>query len=239
MIGDRAIGLPPLNSVLAREMIRATEPIQGVLAMVFFLSIGLLIDLAYIWENIATVLVLLVFVLLVKSGVNVVILRILGEPWPRAFLAGILLSQVGEFSFVLAGAGVAVAAVGIEGHRLIVAVIALSLMVSPIWLMTARRLQHLTAGGIWRLDDLLLGIYEKEARLFTRGSRLAALSGMSAFQRMRAYSWRSGGISARLTRLRNRVHTWRARPTPINDDEAAPLSGEVLPPEHTTYKRRA
>ena len=177
--------------------------------------------------------------LLVKSGVNVVILRILGEPWPRAFLAGILLSQVGEFSFVLAGAGVAVAAVGIEGHRLIVAVIALSLMVSPIWLMTARRLQHLTAGGIWRLDDLLLGIYEKEARLFARSSRLAALAGMYALQRTRAYSWRSGGIFNRLTRLRNRVQTWRARPTPINDDEAEPLSGEILPPEHTAYKRRA
>ena len=154
-------------------------------------------------------------------------------------MAGILLSQVGEFSFVLAGAGVAVAAVGIEGHRLIVAVIALSLMVSPIWLMTARRLQHLTAGGIWRLDDLLLGIYEKEARLFARSSRLAALAGMSALQRTRAYSGRSSGIFNRLTRLRNRVQTWRARPTPIIDDEAKALSGEVLPPEHTAYKRRA
>ena len=222
-----------------REMIRATEPIQGVLAMVFFLSIGLLIDLAYIWDNFATVLVLLVFVLLVKSGVNVVILRILGEPWPRAFLAGILLSQVGEFSFVLAGAGVAVAAVGIEEHRLIVAVIALSLMVSPIWLMTARRLQRLTAGGIWRLDDLLLGIYGKEARLVVRSSRLAAMASISALKRTRAGSWRSGGIVNRLTRLRNRLQTWRARPTPINDDESEPLSGEVLPPEHSDHKRRA
>ena len=75
-----------------RQLIRATEPIQSVLVMVFFLSIGLLIDLAYIWDNLATVIVLLVLVLLVKSGVNVVILRLLGEPWPRAFLAGILLS---------------------------------------------------------------------------------------------------------------------------------------------------
>ena len=70
-------------------------------------------------------------------------------------------------------------------------------------------------------------------------SRLAALAGMFALQRMRGYSWRSGGISSRLTRLKNRVQTWRARPTPINDDKAAPLSGEVLPPERTAYKRRA
>ncbi len=217
------------------QMIRATEPIQGVLAMVFFLSIGLLIDLAYIWDNFATVIVLLVLVLLVKSAVNVAILRLLGEPWPRAFVAGILLSQVGEFSFVLAGAGVAVAAVGIEGHRLIVAVIALSLMVSPLWLMTARRLQHLTSGGIWRLDDLLLGIYEKEARLFARGSRLATHAGLSRLR-----------LIAALTR---RAAEWRRRaperPTPINDDEAAPhsdtevLDGEILAPEPSAYRRRA
>lgn len=226
-----------------RHMIRATEPIQGVLAMVFFLSIGLLIDLAYIWDNFATVIVLLVLVLLVKSGVNVVILRLLGEPWPRAFVAGILLSQVGEFSFVLAGAGVAVAAVGIEGHRLIVAMIALSLMVSPIWLMTARRLQLLTAGGIWRLDDLLLGIYEKEARIFARGSKLALESGVSALHLMRAIPWHARNLEALLKSLTNRAGIWRARgqprAMPINDDEAAPLRGEVLPPERSEYKRRA
>ena len=226
-----------------RHMIRATEPIQGVLAMVFFLSIGLLIDLAYIWDNLATVVVLLVLVLLVKSGVNVIILRLLGEPWPRAFLAGILLSQVGEFSFVLAGAGVAVAAVGTEGHRLIVAVIALSLMVSPLWLMTARRLQKLTAGGIWRLDDLLLGIYEKEARFFARGSKLVARRSVHSFRVMHDMSWRVGSPKAWLTGLKDRAQQWR-RPSsnnesPINDDEAAALDGEVLPPQRTAYKRRA
>jgi CPA2 family monovalent cation:H+ antiporter-2 len=180
---------------------------------------------------------------LVKSGVNVVILRLLGEPWPRAFVAGILLSQVGEFSFVLAGAGVAVAAVGIEGHRLIVAVIALSLMVSPLWLMTARRLQHLTAGGIWRLDDLLLGIYEKEARLFARGSISAARRSFDALHQLRARSWRTGELTTRLAAAKARAAAWRTRrqtgPAPINDDEVGPLQGEVLPPKRNAYKRRA
>ncbi|MEE8172053.1 MAG: hypothetical protein V3T62_03905, partial [Alphaproteobacteria bacterium] len=157
--------------------------------------------------------------------------------------AGILLSQLGEFSFVLAGAGVAVAAVGIEGHRLIIAVIALSLMVSPIWLMTARRLQHLTAGGIWRLDDLLLGIYQTEARLVAEGSKFAARGRVSALHQMRAISWRAGDTTAWLTRWMNRAGELRAhgraRAKPINDDEAAPLDGEVLPPERAAYKRRA
>ena len=236
-----------------RHMIRATEPIQGVLAMVFFLSIGLLIDLAYIWDNFATVFVLLVLVLLVKSAINVTILRLLGEPWPRAFLAGILLSQVGEFSFVLAGAGVAVAAVGVEGHRLIVAVIALSLMVSPLWLMTARRLQKLTAGGIWRLDDLFLGIYEREARLFARLSKMGLRYGSVALQRLSSFAQQIGSLALHL------IHTLQvwlnhlmraaasplrhrsAAQTPSNDDDATQqlLDGEVLAPTADGEKRRA
>ncbi len=236
-------GLAIGSTAERRHMIRATEPIQGVLAMVFFLSIGLLIDLAYIWDNLATVVVLLVLVLLVKSGVNVIILRLLGEPWPRAFLAGILLSQVGEFSFVLAGAGVAVAAVGVEGHRLIVAVIALSLMVSPLWLMTARRLQQLTAGGIWRLDELLLGIYEKETRLLARGSKIAARRSVHSARLIRSIAERTGKLKTWLGGFRERAEDWRrqspSNKKPINDDEAAPLSGEVLPPERAAYKRRA
>ena len=217
-----------------RQMIRATEPIQGVLAMVFFLSIGLLIDLAYIWENFATVVVLLLLVLLVKSALNLFILRILGEPWPRAFLAGILLSQVGEFSFVLAGAGVAVSAVGIEGHRLIVAIIALSLVVSPLWLMTARRMRQLTAGGIWRLDDLLFAIYEQEARLILRGAKRGARDSSAVFQKFRNHI---AELSHRMSEIRARRQVQSAA---TNDDEnMTPLKGEVLPPERHEFKRRA
>jgi CPA2 family monovalent cation:H+ antiporter-2 len=218
-IGGLAIG----STQGRRRMIAATEPIQGVLAMIFFLSIGLLIDLAYIWENLATVVVLLVLVLLVKSAVNLSILRLLGEPWPRAFLAGILLSQVGEFSFVLAGAGVAMAAVDFEDHRLIVAVIALSLVVSPLWLMTARRMQQLTAGGIWRLDDLLFAIYEQEVRLLLRSARRTGQGGSAFLRRLRAISHKAREIRAR----RETAHA------AINDDDAttATVAAEVLPPE--------
>ena len=63
-------------------MVRTTRPIQSVLMVVFFLSIGLLIDLGFIWENLGTVILLLVTVTVVKTAVNVGILRLLREPWP-------------------------------------------------------------------------------------------------------------------------------------------------------------
>ena len=73
--------------------------------VVFFLSIGLLLDLRYVWQELPTVLALLVAVVVIKTVSNVACLRLLGEPWERAFPAGLVMGQIGEFSFVLAAIG--------------------------------------------------------------------------------------------------------------------------------------
>src|SRR5690606_24451741 len=123
-------------------MIRSTRPIQSVLLMVFFLSIGLLIDLRFIWENIATVLLLLVVVTVFKTTLNIGILHILREPWPHAFIAGVMLAQIGEFSFILAGVGLDRGLLSPDDSRLIVSVTAFSLLFAPFWQIAARRLMR-------------------------------------------------------------------------------------------------
>jgi CPA2 family monovalent cation:H+ antiporter-2 len=113
--------------------------------MVFFLSIGLLIDINYIFENWQHVLLVLAIVTLLKTTVNVAILHWLGEPWQRAFHSGVTMSQVGEFSFIIVAAGLAAHAISEEGYRLMIAVIALSLLISPMWLAVARKLHDIGA----------------------------------------------------------------------------------------------
>ena len=124
-------GLVIGNSTSRRVMIHHTGPIQAVLLMVFFLSIGLLLDFAYIWSNLGTVVAIVFFVAVLKTALNVVFIRVMGQPWPRAFLSGALLAQLGEFSFVLAALGLSAGAIDDESHRLILAVTVLSLLVSP------------------------------------------------------------------------------------------------------------
>jgi CPA2 family monovalent cation:H+ antiporter-2 len=138
------------NSTDRSMMLRSTLPIQGVLLMVFFLSIGLLIDLNFIWDHLGAILLMLVIVTLGKTAMNVGILRLLKEPWPRAWLGGVALGQVGEFSFVLAALGLSVGAIDHEGYRFFIAIIALSLIISPFWLDSARRLQRMAV----RVDTL-------------------------------------------------------------------------------------
>jgi len=156
-------GLVIGNSTSRRVMIHHTAPIQAILLMVFFLSIGLLIDFIYIWDNLVTVLLIVTFVAVLKTGLNIFVIRLLGQPWPRAILAGALLAQLGEFSFVLAALGLEAGAIDGEAHRLIVAVTVLSLLGSPFWLETARRLHRVTLLGVTSGRETLRVTFGREA----------------------------------------------------------------------------
>ena len=136
-------GLTIGNSNLRPIMLTNVMPIQSILMMVFFLSIGLLIDVFFVWDNLAIVATLLAVVTVLKTVVNVGILRLLRLTWPQSFLSAVVLAQVGEFSFLLAGVAGRNGIIGEYDFQLIVTVTALSLAVSPIWLAAARRLHEI------------------------------------------------------------------------------------------------
>ncbi|MDA0661418.1 MAG: cation:proton antiporter [Proteobacteria bacterium] len=166
----------------SRQRLMVTEsahPIQSVLLMVFFLSIGLLIDLEFLWENIWAVILVWLFVAGFKTILNTLVLRFMGEPVQRAFLASLILAQIGEFSFVIGGAAIDRDVIDSDVYRMIVAVTVLSLVTSPVWLNTARRLHHRAAQRTVGLRRLLRLIFFREWR-FTRrvgGSVAAAFTG--------------------------------------------------------------
>ncbi|WP_404380320.1 cation:proton antiporter [Caenispirillum salinarum] len=159
-------GLVLGNSSIGSRMIHAAHPIQSLLLMVFFLSVGLLLDLDYVWDNLGAVLAVLLWVTLFKTVLNLGALRLLRTPWPEAFLAGVALAQIGEFSFLLSSQGAALGLLDPQEAQFVVAVTVLSLMFSPLWLATLRRL----GGGLARrrrmktLGAVLDTVYGPEAR---------------------------------------------------------------------------
>jgi len=134
------------NSSIRALIHSVIEPIQAVLLMVFFLSIGLLIDINFIISHWQQIFLLLAVATVIKTVVNVAILHFLGEPWDRSFHSGVAIAQIGEFSFVLIAAGLSVGAISNEGYRIMIAVIALSLLISPMWLAISRRLHDFAMG---------------------------------------------------------------------------------------------
>lgn len=173
------------NSTAHRAAIRATHPIQSVLVVVFFLSIGLLIDLGYVWRNIGAVLLFLLVVMVAKTAINVWVLHLLGEPWERAFPAGVVMGSLGEFSFVLAATGLSVGVIDPDTHQLAITVIALGWLVSPLWLVSARRFHDVAAGGIVSLRAALEQVYGGEIAVMGRAARAvsAAASRVAALLR--------------------------------------------------------
>jgi CPA2 family monovalent cation:H+ antiporter-2 len=103
-----------------------------------------------------------------KTALNIGVIRFLGEPWPHAFLSGVVLAQLGEFSFILAALGVSVGVVSPELHRLIVAITVLSLIFSPFWLENARRLHRLALLGITSARETVRLTYGREAAAVAR-----------------------------------------------------------------------
>ena len=150
------------NSTDRAVSVRATLPIQSVLMVVFFLSVGLLLDLDFLSEQAFTVLGWLVLIVFVKTAINIGALHFLGEPWDRAFPAGVVMGQIGEFSFVLCTLGAAAGLLTGDDKRLAIAVIALSLLISPLWQLTARRFHDAAADGITSLRATLKKAYEQE-----------------------------------------------------------------------------
>lgn len=160
-------GLIVGNSAQRQVVYQMAKPIESILMMMFFLSIGLLIDLPFLWDNIGLVVVLWLFITVFKSALNITVLHLLGERWQVAFLSSVILAQIGEFSFVLGAAAINHAIIDTDIHRLIVAVTVLSLISSPLYMESARRLQRRAARRIDSWSDLLRIMYIREWR-FTR-----------------------------------------------------------------------
>ncbi|HKQ44757.1 MAG TPA: cation:proton antiporter [Rhizomicrobium sp.] len=147
-LGGLAVG----HSTLRRGALRMAQPVQNILLFVFFLSVGLLIDLDYLIQQAWIIGAALVVVTGGKTLLNFILLTVSGRNFDTAFAAALFLSPVGEFSFVIAGAGLAAGTLSPSGYKLAIAVIAMSLLASPIFFLLARlthrlALKHLKAAS--------------------------------------------------------------------------------------------
>lgn len=123
----------------------ALEPFRVIFVALFFVSIGLLVDIPFIISHAIQVISLVIIVLVSNTFLNGLILRMLGYRWRESMYAGALLAQIGEFSFVLAAVGFTSHIISDIAYQYTIAVIALSLIVSPFWIQAARRLLHVSS----------------------------------------------------------------------------------------------
>lgn len=151
-------GLTIGNTNERSAVLDTVKPIQSTLIMVFFLSIGILMDVGFIYTHLGTFLWLLLLITVGKTAINIVILRFLQIPWSEAFLVGVVLAQIGEFAFLMASVGYDSRIINEFGEKLILSLTALSLLFSPIWMTLARHLKNVTDHSQISIRDVIAWI---------------------------------------------------------------------------------
>jgi K+:H+ antiporter len=107
------------------------RPFRGLLLGLFFMTIGMTINLGFIFMHLWLIAVLVLFLLIGKTIITSLLCRLFNVPTGISIKTGLALSQGGEFGFVIFGAAGALNLIPMETAQILLAVIALSMVVTP------------------------------------------------------------------------------------------------------------
>lgn len=134
-LGAFLAGLVVSESHFSEQALSEILPLRTIFAAVFFVSVGMLLDIQFLIQNPLLIVGTAMVVIILKFVINTGSLLTLGYPVRIVAAAGIALAQIGEFSFVLerAGraAGLSPAGLGEPGSQVFIAVSVLLMIATP------------------------------------------------------------------------------------------------------------
>ena len=137
-LGAFLAGLAISESSYSYQAIGNIAPFRDVFASFFFVSIGLLLDLHFFIDNWVTIVIVTTILISIKSIIIGLVSFVLGYPFRIAFRAGLILSQIGEFSFILAKMGLSNQLIDNHFYQIFLAVAILSMSITPIFIIFSK-----------------------------------------------------------------------------------------------------
>jgi len=131
-LGAFFAGMILSESELSQRAANETLPLRDAFAVLFFVSVGMLVDPMIVVRDPVPVLVTVLIIIFGKSVAAFAIVRLFGHPNATALTISASLAQIGEFSFILAGLGVALQLLPERGRDLILAGAILSILLNPL-----------------------------------------------------------------------------------------------------------
>jgi monovalent cation:proton antiporter-2 (CPA2) family protein len=139
-LGAFLSGILLAESSYRHELEADIEPFRGLLLGLFFISVGMTVDLAVIGRFWALLLGALVVLTCIKVGVVYGLVRLGGGDNRTAVRTALLLPQGGEFGFVLFSTAVAAGVMGQEQATLLIALVTMTMALTPLLTVLAPRL---------------------------------------------------------------------------------------------------
>jgi Kef-type K+ transport system membrane component KefB/voltage-gated potassium channel Kch len=141
-LGAFVAGVMLADSPYRHEIEADVEPFRSILLGLFFMAVGMVLDIGAIFANPLFVIGLAAAIVVVKTGLIYCLGRVFGMAGRPAFGLGLLLSQGGEFGFVLFAQAQAALLIEPEASSLFSAIVTLSMATTPFLLMIARRFEY-------------------------------------------------------------------------------------------------
>jgi monovalent cation:H+ antiporter-2, CPA2 family len=106
-------------------------PFRDILLGLFFISVGMLLNVSVLVEHIGLIILLLIFFLVFKIGLIALLTKFYGFEMGVGVRTGIILGQAGEFSFVVLALGLQTNLIDGDALQLVLSVAVLSMLVAP------------------------------------------------------------------------------------------------------------
>jgi CPA2 family monovalent cation:H+ antiporter-2 len=131
-IGAFLAGLALSDTDFTHQIISDISPFRDVFLSVFFVSFGMILNLDFLRENPGYIILISLMIILIKATIVFGLVKLLKYPLRVALLSGVLLSQIGEFSFVLASQGFENSIISNEIYQTFIGASVLTFIVTPL-----------------------------------------------------------------------------------------------------------
>jgi CPA2 family monovalent cation:H+ antiporter-2 len=146
-------GLVLAESEFSHQAHAEIRPIRDLLASLFFISLGMLLEGPFLIEHWPTVVAVTVFILVAKAAAATAALRLVATPPRVAVAAGLALSQVGEFSFVFGRSGLEAGLLSTSDWQTLLAASIATMVVTPMVIGAAPRIARRFSGDRGAAQD--------------------------------------------------------------------------------------
>jgi CPA2 family monovalent cation:H+ antiporter-2 len=136
-LGAFLAGLIISESEYSHDALEHITPFRDIFTSFFFVSVGMLFNVGFLLQNLLVILIVVAGILLLKSIIVALTTLLLGFSMRTSVISGLGLSQVGEFSFILASVGSGYNLLPTETEQMFLAVSVITMIATPFMMAKA------------------------------------------------------------------------------------------------------
>jgi CPA2 family monovalent cation:H+ antiporter-2 len=146
-LGAFAAGVAISESPYGRQATAEILPLRNNFLVLLFAMIGMLLDLSFLFDHLASILTLGATLLIIKLLVTIGVCLFWKTPVRFALITGLSVCQIGEFSFILASRGLDLNLIDATDHQYFLSTSILSMLFTPFFFKIAPKITATSVEG--------------------------------------------------------------------------------------------